>query len=83
MKNLAYAWRQAIFFLSLLDTEIQLALVNENLASGWNTWLAPVVRGLVGILHGDRFDENGRLGRDPRGRRLLGWSVGPHWILEA
>ena len=40
---------------------------------------APVIGGLRHVLAGGRFDEAGRC---EGGRRLLGWSVGKHWMLE-
>jgi hypothetical protein len=41
--------------------------------------LAPAVDGLAHLLGGGRFDASGRTAT---GRRLLGWSVEPHWLLQ-
>jgi hypothetical protein len=75
LKNIAYAWRQAIFYLSFCDTAQQQEVLAE-LSLGPR--LNPALTGLVRIADGQRFDADGRVGD---GRRLLGWSVGPHWAL--
>jgi len=81
IKNIAYAWRQAVFLLSVCSTDEQrrqLAVFTEQMPPA-APGLAPVARGLEHILDGQRFDETGRAAGG--GRRLLGWSVGPHWLL--
>ena len=85
MKNAAYAWRQMIFYLSLLGAE-ELALSRAWLAKHFETRtgafrsrFAAVVQGLEGVISGQLFDEAGRL--PSGGRRFLGWSVGRHWLL--
>jgi hypothetical protein len=35
----------------------------------------------AGPASGGRFDVSGRVQAPDRGRRFLGWSVGPHWTL--
>jgi hypothetical protein len=43
----------------------------------------PAVDGLAYVIAGGAFDATG-LAPDPGGgRRFLGWTVGPHWILTA
>ncbi len=84
LKNTAYAWRQAIFFLSFCDERMQArkiefleSLVHEaDLEHGDR--LQAAVNGLQRVHGGGRFDESGRLGN---GRRFLGWSVGQHWMM--
>jgi hypothetical protein len=85
LKNTAYAWRQAMFFLSFAEaTDQRPALdhlktrVSEQ-PDDWQQRFAPVLEGLDAVLAGDRFDARGRVKR--HGRRYLGWSVGRHWLL--
>lgn len=75
VKNAAYAWRQAIFFMSVADQKEVAALLDDDFltASG------PVVMNeLIGDLrraaNGAPADE----GRSP----FLGWTLGRHWILD-
>ncbi|MEM7247419.1 MAG: hypothetical protein AAF533_18915 [Acidobacteriota bacterium] len=89
VKNGAFAWRQAIYFLSLLDGSTQDELITgleqlvskrepEEVALFW-----PVVIGLRGVHGGQSFDAAGRLIHDGhQGRRWFGWSVRRHWLLE-
>lgn len=84
LKNTAYAWRQALFFLSFAEAAEQRRTVDElktrasDQPQDWQRRFAPVIAGLDEILAGARFDEQGRVGE---GRRYLGWSVGRHWLL--
>ena len=86
LKNTAYAWRQAIFFLSFVDPSGQRAAVDalrssiERRPQEWQRRFDPVVAGFESVVDGGSFDASGRLGN---GRRFLGWSVGPHWLLPA
>lgn len=83
LKNTAYAWRQAIFLLSLADGRTQ----ERALAQWRNAWseapaewrgrFEPALAGLEHVRVGGRFDSEGRC---QAGRRFLGWSVGPHWL---
>lgn len=86
VKNAAYAWRQAIFFLSFVDLAEQrsaaLALAADVAAASDRAWadrFAPAVAGLRHIVDGGRFDADGH-GPD-LAVRFLGWSVGKHWLL--
>jgi hypothetical protein len=85
LKNTAYAWRQALFFLSFAPEVDQHAVVSQAKAQiasqpdDWQQRFAPVTHGLDEVLAGRRFDSLGRVGTT--GRRFLGWSVGPHWLL--
>ncbi|MQA35748.1 hypothetical protein [Modestobacter roseus] len=83
VKNISYAWRQALYLLSYCDHEAQVATMNhllEATATGTARQLRPVVNGLVHVLAGGRFDTAG-IADGGTGRRLLGWSVGQHWLL--
>ncbi len=83
IKNISYAWRQAIYLLSFCDTTAQTAAVHrllEATATGTAQQLRPVIHGLDHVLAGGRFDPAG-IAVTGTGRRLLGWSVGEHWLL--
>ncbi|MFC6870558.1 hypothetical protein [Haloechinothrix salitolerans] len=85
IKNVAYAWRNAIFYLSLCDAEAQVAAVealrNRVAGAGLHRF-EPAVHGLAHIVGGGRFTSTGTVA-DTTARRLLGWSVGHHWCLPA
>lgn len=82
IKNCAYAWRQAIFFLSFADQTTQVAAVDRLrtlvIDAGLVNRLGLAVDGLAAVVGGARFREDGTVGG---GRRFLGWTVGPHWAL--
>ncbi len=75
VKDAAYAWRQAIFFLSLLPVaELGERLESFRrlpLASQWP--MTEVIEGLASVVAGDQSVEV---------RPFLGWSVGTHWTLS-
>lgn len=84
VKDAAYAWRQAVFFLSLCapsEREDVLAwLAGDADGPGRRparvtARLAPAVRGLLNAAAGAAVETDG-------GRRFVGWTVGPHWLLE-
>lgn len=83
VKNCAYAWRQAVFFLSFCDRTTQEAAVarlrDDVTTAGLDRWLWAAVEGLAAVVGGARFGADGTTGA---GRRFLGWSVGPHWVLS-
>lgn len=87
VKNTAYAWRQALYFLSLCDAETQwrVAAGLEELVArqpeAWAQGFGGIVRGLRMTLAGGGFGADGRGREDVGARRFLGWSVGPHWLL--
>lgn len=89
VKNTAYAWRQAIFFLSFCETPDQrrvLAHLEESLAGAdvaARDRLRPAVNGLARVVSGDSFDDRGLIRGDASARRFLGWAVGAHWMLPA
>lgn len=85
VKNISYAWRQAIYLLSYCDHESQAVSVNRLLgatASGTARQLKPVVDGLAHVHAGGHFSSTG-VADGGTGRRLLGWSVGRHWLLQS
>ncbi len=85
LKNGAYAWRQAVFFLGFADRAAQEGVVDRLRAEvAAAPDLGPAfplaVDGLAHVVRGGRFDADGRVPGDRPGRRYLGWSVGPHWL---
>jgi hypothetical protein len=88
VKNAAYAWRQAIYYLSLCDLDAQLhalADLTERVRAADGDLPArfgPAVDGLALVLTGGRFGLAGMAPRPGQGRRFLGWSTGPHWALR-
>ncbi|WP_254896690.1 hypothetical protein [Amycolatopsis sp. Hca4] len=82
LKNIAYAWRQAIFFLSFRGEDEQRAAVAQLgelvTQAGLQHRFGPAVTGLAAVVEGARFSPDGTL-PDGSGRRLLGWTTGPHW----
>ena len=81
----ASAWRQAVFFLSFCHHERQRDTVAWLRAQVDCTpaaaRLTVVVDGLAHVVDGGRFDATGRPVGGGRGRRFLGGSVGPHWLV--
>ncbi|MEQ0559824.1 hypothetical protein ABJI51_12125 [Amycolatopsis sp. NEAU-NG30] len=84
IRNVAVAWRQAVFFLSFCTGEQQRAavatLADQVSRAGLDARFGPAVTGLAHVVAGGRFTADGRVPGSP-GRRLLGWSRGPHWCL--
>ncbi len=88
VKNTAYAWRQMVFFLSLVDRTEQdafLAWAREHFQAQdeqFTRRFEPVMAGLEWACAGGEFDASGRAGPQGRARRFLGWSEGRHWLFE-
>lgn len=83
VKNAAYAWRQMVFFLSLLppaEAESFLRSAREHLSGhepAFQARFAPALRGLERAAAGLPADD------EPSGaRRFLGWSTTRHWLME-
>jgi len=80
LKNTAYAWRQMLFYVSLMGEERQrehLTWMKEHLgaqADEFQGRFAPAIAGVESVLGGNSVSAKG-------GRRFLGWSVGPHWLM--
>ncbi|WP_280725309.1 hypothetical protein [Kitasatospora sp. MAA4] len=80
IKNAAFAWRQMIFHLSLCTPQARTAVLDKLMADH-PTRLAPAMAGLALVASGGEFEHDGTAG-DGTSRRLLGWTVGPHWLLS-
>lgn len=86
-KSTAYAWRQLVFYLSMLsplDLNAAFASIEqkfESLPNEFKVRFAPVVIGLreaIGglVLPQHEFTIGG-------GRVFLGWTTGSHWLIQA
>lgn len=88
VKNTAYAWRQMLFFLSFVPPPEQqefLDLARELVAeqdASFARRFEPVLAGLEWVSARNTFDASGRGGPKGLARRFLGWSDGPHWLLQ-
>jgi hypothetical protein len=71
VKDAAYAWRQMMFFLSLVGSAEQAAFLRWTGDQGPSRRLEPALTGLAHVVAD---------GGDPE-PLLLGWTVGPHWML--
>jgi hypothetical protein len=84
IKNVAYAWRQAIFYLSFCPVETQVTavarLANQVFSFRLTDQFGAAVDGLAHVAAGGRFNADGFVPDGP-GRRLLGWTTSPHWAL--
>lgn len=84
LKNTAYAWRQMIFYLALLDDNVQQQFISwcqEHLSKQSEPFrerFAPALSGLMAVAKGETFDQSGM--HIDGGRRFLGWTIGPHWL---
>jgi hypothetical protein len=87
VKNAAYAWRQALYFVSLCDDEAQddvLTRLRGHLGAADDDLQArfgPAVDGLAYVIGGGRFGADGLASTPSGGRRFLGWAAGRHWVL--
>ncbi|WP_119726710.1 hypothetical protein [Thermomonospora amylolytica] len=84
IKDAAYAWRQALFFLSLCGLKEQIAVtawIQDELDRQPGHVVArldPVVAGLRHVLTGGSLDD----GTAPHARRFTGWQAGGHWMRQ-
>lgn len=80
VKDAAYAWRQTIFFLTMAgeDRVTDLVTVVAATPTGQHEPLRSVLNGLTDIAARETFDEDGA---SSHGHRLLGWTMGQHWVL--
>lgn len=87
VKTCAYAWRQMVFYLALLDDETSLSFIrwaSEYLVSQreeFRTRFAPALAGLEVAATGHILDEAAL--QSNSARRFLGWSNTRHWLLES
>jgi len=84
LKNTAYAWRQMIFYLSMLDDarmQQTIARIGAHFhaqSEAFKTRFEPAMRGLRAAAQGRRLSL-----REPDadgGRVFLGWTSGRHWL---
>lgn len=90
LKNNAYAWRQMVFFLSLVSQRAQRAFVEAaraKVAAGRGTFpqdFAPAIEGLALAVEGGAFGRDGSATHNgQRAQRFLGWTTGQHWLFTA
>lgn len=76
VKDAAYAWRQAVFFLSVADPAETRALLGDASST---TSAPPVMNELVDGLRRAAVGQPVNDGHSP----FLGWTVDRHWILDA
>jgi hypothetical protein len=87
IKNTAYAWRQAIYFLSLLAPEHQGEVLTrlqadiDSRSPEWKAVFQPAMDGLWHVYQGGRFDQRGLGQGNRKARRFLAWSCGHHWMM--
>ena len=86
MKNSAYAWRQMLFFLSLLEARNQLQFFSwaiEHMRvqdASLQKAFYPAMLGLRLVAEGKELTEE--IFAETGARRFLGWSNGEHWLLR-
>ena len=85
VKNAAYAWRQMVFFLSMLDEPEQRSALNTIEAyfaaqpEVFRKRFLPAMLGLRLAAAGQRLPQHDVT---PEGARVfLGWTMQPHWLL--
>jgi len=88
IKNSAYAWRQMLFFLSVMEEsrarEAQ-GRIHQHFSTqspAFQELFGPAVRGLDVVMMGDGFAGDGHH-PGSGGRRFLGWTSGRHWLMPA
>ncbi|WP_173095895.1 hypothetical protein [Actinomadura verrucosospora] len=85
VKDAAYAWRQAVFFLALCGLKEQVAVIAwmqdelDRQPPHTAARLDPVLAGLRHVLAGGSLDD----GTAPGARRFTGWAPGGHWLIKA
>jgi hypothetical protein len=85
LKNTAYAWRQMIFFLSLLsqadvDEFLEWAELHfQEQPEEFRERFRPALNGLKFAARGGSLDRE--CANNPEVRRFLGWSNTRHWLL--
>jgi hypothetical protein len=87
VKNTAYAWRQMIFYLSLLPNDRIVDFLrwaerhfNEQ-PEKFRDRFRPALNGLALVVEGGSLDD--KSARDLGARRFLGWSEKRHWLLSS
>lgn len=84
IKNTAYAWRQMLFYISMLDQSELNSFIEwcthylGDQTDEFRAQFAPVLQGLKLVARGEQFNADGT--HPSGGRRFLGWTVGKHWL---
>jgi hypothetical protein len=87
VKNAAYAWRQMVFFLSLVPAgreELFLSRAEGRLREqppGLQERMRPALEGLERAVRGLPVEAPPSPGRPGGARRLLGWTTERHWLM--
>jgi hypothetical protein len=87
VKNTAYAWRQMIFFLSLLPASGVSDFLGwaqrhyEEQSEEFRHRFRPALNGLLLVGEGGSLDESSQQGVEAR--RFVGWSNSGHWLLTS
>jgi len=85
VKNTAYAWRQMIFFLSLLSPGELAAFLQwarshfAQQSEDFRNRFSPALKGLIHAADGRAFD--GKFAQGSGTRCFLGWTKETHWLL--
>ena len=89
VKNAAYAWRQAVFFLSqcsVREVDAFTAHARQRVAActeaSDRARLGAVLDGLATARTAPLPDGRMRVHRGPVVQPFYGWTTGPHWLLE-
>jgi len=86
IKDMAYAWRHMVFYLSLpgvVDPGGVIDRFHADLVDApepVRRRVAPALVGLGYVAAGGQFTDEGT---PAGGRRLLGWTTGRHWLQDA
>ncbi|MCU9948908.1 hypothetical protein [Pseudomonas sp. PDM13] len=87
LKNTAYAWRQMVFYLSMLDESGRysaFADIENHFAAqpaAFRDRFLPAMNGLRLAAAGHRLPQSEPT--DEGARVFLGWSTNPHWLLSS
>lgn len=85
VKNVAYAWRQMVFYLSCVSETEQQAFVHwaeaqlKEEPEAFQTRFAPAMKGLSMAIEG--HPPTTTKAKQAGARQLLGWSTETHWLL--
>jgi hypothetical protein len=87
LKNTAYAWRQMMFYLSLVPDESEefVTWAQSHLDKqrpGFRERFQPAINGLALCVRGGTISEIVETASLVKARRFLGWATQKHWLLE-
>ncbi len=85
-KNTAYAWRQMIFFLSLVPRDVVgfLGWASRHLGkqrTDYQDRFRPALEGLIAAAGSGPGEDRNHLERVSGPHRFLGWTTEKHWLL--